>query len=433
MNLNELKLRIFLFVIFVCSLLSACNDKTSPESKILSDEEYLESIMSASPLLPDNISNKSISCPISNSEKLATHLASSLVDYTKGNWEERISKNWQFFSSPPEQGKILIIDFKRQLDELSYQYFSNNTQYDLFEPWSASKVMAITAAMAKANLQADGLDIVGRVPIADLITSIHSYTEFGGSKASSNSIAAYFANLSGREILTNYFHDGWLKLNNKEIRFRGSYGEAAYQPEPNLWFKKGEDNGVVLPGYQESTDDPFSQSYRCNECGLTGNKPMTTLAMAEWLKRLASHQRDSLTQFPNINEQDLLRLFYGVGHSQPKAKVGGMMLGISQLVTLALTEAMSGELVAKPKEYLDKATSGEWRVWQKIGWGPSETRGAGEYVVLAHICLPIYQGGKEFTVSAQVAIPGATEGDEVAVGRKMQSLLKNSFKQYLSL
>ena len=85
------------------------------------------------------------------------------------------------------------------------------------------------------------------------------------------------------------------------------------------------------------------------------------------------------------------------------------------------------------KTTLDKATKGQWRVFQKIGWGPSETRSTAENVVLAYVCLPHYQGGKSFVVAAQVAVPEAKDENVALAGEKMQALLDNSIAQYLSI
>ena len=42
---------------------------------------------------------------------------------------------------------------------------------------------------------------------------------------------------------------------------------------------------------------------------------MTTLAQAEWLKRLVSHQREPITQMPNLQSIDVDVLLNGTGHT----------------------------------------------------------------------------------------------------------------------
>lgn len=425
-------IRVFTILILV-ALNQACFDVSqNTKSPTGLDEKHAQKIMTGEPLLPRDLSIKSISCPISQSKtNLESYGSSALINYSRYGWEERAVHNWNYFSATPLEGKIQLIDIKSKNEQYAYKYLSNGTQDDLFEPWSSSKVMVITAAMAKARAAGlNGIAKVGSVPFSDLVTSIHSYSDFGQSKASSNSIATYFINLVGRKTLTNYFSDDWLKLTNNKVRIRGGYGEAPYKPEPNLWFGSSHPNGIEVAGFELGEQDPLAQSYRCDKCGLTGNKPQTTLAMAEWLKRLAMHDRDKPTNFPGLLLSDVEMLFYGNGHSQPDEKVGGMMKGIGQGLAYAISETVSNGSQSNPKEILDDLTNGKWRIWQKIGWGPSETRGAAEYVLLAHVCLPHYQGGKEFTISAQVGIDGATEKDQVKVGIKMQRLLLKSMQEY---
>lgn len=185
-----------------------------------------------------------------------------------------------------------------------------------------------------------------------------------------------------------------------------------------------------------ATDDLGYLPYRCESCGLTGNKPMTTLAQAEWLKRLAMHNKDPTTAHPYIKSSDIDTLFYGIGHSQQPDKFAGMTLGISTMLQQAIAKYLSrSDAIITPaiaKNTLDKATKGQWRVFQKIGWGPSETRSTSENVVLAYVCLPHYQGGKAFVVAAQTEVQGAKDENVGLAGLKMQALLDSAISQYLS-
>ena len=87
-----------------------------------------------------------------------------------------------------------------------------------------------------------------------------------------------------------------------------------------------------------------------------------------------------------------------------------------------------------PEGDTDGLTDGEWRVYQKVGWGPSETRGTSELVVLAHVCLPGVGGtGREFTLFARSSVPGANM-DESGVGKagiKLSRLLERSLPKLL--
>ncbi|MBC3765645.1 hypothetical protein H8B19_07135 [Neptunicella marina] len=66
-----------------------------------------------------------------------------------------------------------------------------------------------------------------------------------------------------------------------------------------------------------------------------------------------------------------------------------------------------------------------------MGWGPSETRGTGELVVLSQVCLPHYQGGRSFTLAAQTSAPEPEEASVARAGLKMQTLLNGAMQQLL--
>jgi hypothetical protein len=406
------------------------NDSAVPQDVV----DFYAAVMNAAPIQPNEQSNHHIGGALAKrNTSTARYLSSLEVDYFKPNWEERIAKDWQFFSAPKELGRILVINFKSTTDAqnstISYRYLANQQSYnDLYEPWSSSKIMAYSAAVAKVRQMSNGAfgarSLAGTVSIADLITSIHSYEPFGQADGDSNAIATYFANVAGRDRLTALFHDQWLMLANPDIRFRGAYSNKLFEPSDSQWHQDDKQFTVDHPA--QIADDLGFQSYRCEHCGLTGNKPMTTLAQAEWLKRLAVHERDSLTQLPYLQQEDVDVLFFGTGHTDKQHLNGGMMQGISTMLHNAIATAIAGDLPTDPKKVLDDATHGQWRIWQKIGWGPSETRGSGENVVLAHVSLPYFQGGLEFTLAAQAIEPGDGEIFVNYAGIKMQSLLTQS-------
>jgi hypothetical protein len=206
----------------------------------------------------------------------------------------------------------------------------------------------------------------------------------------------------------------------------------------------------------DAANDPAYLPYRCEACGLTGNKPMTTLAQAEWLKRLAMHHSEPETRHPYLDNKDIDTLFYGNGNSSVPAQLGGMSVGISTMLQDAIAKQLL--LLHKTddkvniddfatrrvtyKSVLDKHTEGKWRVFNKIGWGPSETRGQTENVLLAYVCLPKTISGSEpfsshaeniaFVIAAQVAVDGANEANLDAAGEKMQSLLDKALAQYFA-
>ncbi|KXI30051.1 hypothetical protein [Paraglaciecola hydrolytica] len=423
-----------LYLVLQLNLVSQVQAQSN-ESITQEVRDFYPLVMNAHPYLPSNQQDHKIGANLPIRKPLeANYLNAKEINYFKPGWELRVASDWDFFSARPEMGKILVIDFKQTSAEpgsnLAYRYLANhNSQNDLYEPWSSSKIFAYTAAIARVRqtLQIGANSRAGDVPIADLITSIHSYEPFGKADGNSNAIATYFANIAGRDGLTALFHDQWLMLANPAIRFRGAYDNDAFAPQDGLWHS-GE-QAFEVPAYAKSSDDPGHQTYRCEHCGLTGNKPMTTLAQAEWLKRLALHEREPLTRHPYLESVDLEVLFFGTGRSQSAKQVGGMIQGISLMLPKAIALAISGDENADPKQVLEEATRGHWRIWQKIGWGPSETRGSGENVVLAHVSLPHYQGGKEFTIAAQTTAPGDGEIYVNYAGIKMQALLSQSLQE----
>lgn len=431
------KLRIqqigFVAIFAIASVLAQENQPEASQEVVA----FYSDVMNAPPLYPAHVGSETIATllPKRNTNSIR-YLSSTEADYFSSGWEQRIAKDWQFFTAPREIGRILVINFSatdnNKESALGYRYLANaNSQNELYEPWSSSKIFAYTAAMAKVRQMSEGKfggqSLAGTTPIADMITSIHSYEPFGQANGDSNAIATYFVNVAGRDRITALFHDQWLRLANANVRFRGAYANKIFEPSDHQWHTNNQKFKVDYA--TSSVDELDYQSYRCEHCGLTGNKPMTTLAQAEWLKRLAVHERDPLTRLPYLQSEDVQVLFFGTGHSDKKQKHGGMMQGISLMLHNAIATAITGTLPANPKQVLDEATQGQWRVWQKIGWGPSETRGAGENVVLAHVSLPFFQGGMEFTLAAQTAEPGDGEIFVNFAGIKMQGLLTQSMRE----
>lgn len=404
---------------------------------------FYEFTMNAAPFLPKDQSTKNIACRLPEAS-YSTHTNSNDVNYADYGWEKRISHDWTFFTSPAQEGRILLIDIKQQNALMAYRYLANdNTQNHLYEPWSSSKIFAFTGAIAQLRKQHPSIasypklthGLVGEHHIADMITSINSYEAFSKADGNSNAMASFFANLATRDYLTSLFYDEWLKLSTSHIYFRGAYGPSAFSPKTATWRSQEGDKELALTMNNEAAKDPGYLPYRCQNCGLTGNKPMSTLAQAEWLKRLAMHSLDAQTAHPYLVVDDVETLFYGSGHSQEPEKFAGMTLGISTMLQQAIAktiDASNSDITPKhAKKVLDEASKGQWRVFQKIGWGPSETRSTTENVVLAYVCLPHYRGGRAFVVAAQVAVKDAKDENLAFAGLKMQALLDNAMKEYL--
>jgi hypothetical protein len=426
-------------------LLFACSEQVDNTPQSNPTEQFFELTMNSAPFLPLDQSGKAISCPVAT-QSSETHTTSKQANYNQYDWENRVAHDWSFFNSTAQQGRILLIDIKQQDEQAAYRYLANNATHEqVYEPWSSSKIFAFTGAIAQLRYQygdtigsqlnlAQG--IIGEHHIADMITSINSYDPFSKADGNSNALATFFANLATRDYLSDLFYDEWLKLSAPNIYFRGAYGPSAFEPSNYTWNSPNLDISLPFEMNNIASDDPGYLPYRCEDCDLTGNKPMTTLAQAEWLKRLAMHNDDPDTAHPYLKFADIETLFYGIGHSQQPEKFAGMTLGISTMLQQAIAKHLSNNNQTMTpqiaKSTLDKATKGQWRVFQKIGWGPSETRSTSENVVLAYVCLPHYQGGKAFVVAAQVAVPEAKDENVALAGEKMQVLLDKSMAQYLS-
>ncbi|RDV26824.1 hypothetical protein DXV75_07510 [Alteromonas aestuariivivens] len=399
--------------------------------------EIINQRMNAPLWVPAEMSELSPACSNIKGSTNGDYRKSSEVNYQQAGWEKRISHDWQFFSGPAELGKVLVIDTDTSSATPAYRYLSNGTERDHFEPWSSSKVFAYTAAMAALRQQhkVGGNGYLGQYNIADLITSIHSYAPHGTADGDSNAIASYFANMAGRDFLTRLFHKDWLNLADGHVMFRGAYETSLLSPEPAVWRASADEQGSPYQIFAANGDDPGYLPYRCDNCGLTGNKTMTTLAMAEWLKRLAMHQADPQTRHPFLQAGDIDVLFTGHGHTDANLPTAGMMRGISLQLGMAIARALTlqPELNSEQAEKaLNAVTGGKWRIHQKIGWGPSETRGTGENVMLAQVCLPLKTHTVSFTVAAQASYPGASDESVLRSGQKMQQLLDGAMLELLA-
>ncbi|WP_240615638.1 hypothetical protein [Alteromonas facilis] len=409
-----------------CTLLVLLAAVGHADTSLRDPDKFYHKVMNAAPYVPADLSVHSLSCKIGIRKDKQHYRSANTIDYSKAQWSERVAADWHYLDSANELGRIAIIDFAlNSKQELAYRYLANARHNELYEPWSSSKIFAYAGAIATLRQSGIGATShIGDVSVADLITSIHSYRPTHKAPDDSNAIATFFANIAGRDYLTALFHDQWLRMDDTNVRFRGAYGLEAYKPTAKRWVDGA--YSVPLNGFKRASDDPGYQSYLCSKCGKTGNKPMSALAQAEWLKRLASHTRVTATQQPYLKENDVSILFYGDDGR------GGMMAGISTMLADAIAIAIDPSNQKTSKEVLDQATNGQWRIFQKIGWGPSETRGAGETVVLAHVCLPEFDGGREFTLAAQTAQSGT--GDEFVgyAGIKMQHLLNQSIRRLLN-
>lgn len=417
-----------------CGLMLLTGCEANTEKTPLTDQQYFEQVMLAPAILPKDLKNTGC-LSLEGESQQPGYKSATEVNYQQAGWQNRVAADWQYFLASEQPSKFLLIDYQVQAGQLAYRYLSDGSHNELYEPWSSSKIQAFSGALSKVRQTHPELGATlyaGDTALADLISSINSYEAFGKADGNSNAIASYFVNVAGREYLRGLFNDGWLKLQDERLLFNGAYGSEQFMPSDEYWHNPANNElDAKVVHYITSSDDPDYLGYRCDSCGLTGNKAMTTLAQAEWLKRLVSHQREPSTQMPYLQASDVDVLLNGTGHTYEQAQVGGMMVGISHIVTNALADVIAPNDSRSAKEVLDSATNGQWRVWQKIGWGPSETRSTTEAVMLAHVCLGNYQGGREFTFSVQQSTQGADEANLPTVGKQMQQKLQHAFTKLL--
>ncbi|WP_088328759.1 hypothetical protein [Lacimicrobium sp. SS2-24] len=426
-----------LSVLFICVPIAHAQTPLNAQQRVeasLQDEPFYQQVLKASALMPADTTDTNLGCEIRGGAPVPEYATATQSQLNQPDWESRIRADWDFFKGTEENTRLLVIDYRMQESQLAYRYLANRqSQNQLYEPWSTSKVMAITAAISAARAQGVGAQSLagGVVPVADLITSIHTYTPFGGADGNSNAIATYLVNAAGRDYITGLFQGNWLKLNDARIGLRGGYYVEIFNPGAPFWSDPVSGKKAAMPVLTANTADPGYRSYRCDACALTGNKPMTTLAQAEWLKRLAVHGRDNVSPHPNLTPSDVRTLFYGMGHSDAKSEHGGMIAGISRLIPHAISRALGGN-EDNAKVLLDELNQGKWRIFQKLGWGPSGTRGMSEVAMLAHVCLPGVQGGREFTLAAQAAVEGDAEIRVNDAAKKIQTLLTSGMHALLN-
>src|SRR5262249_3401263 len=153
------------------------------------------------------------------------------------------------------------------------------------------------------------------------------------------------------------------------------FGEAAYAPKANEW-KQGTETAAAPTDGTHTDED---------------NKMMTPLAQAEWLKRLAMHEKDKNTAMPNLLNEDIETLFYGTEtvSTTNKARLpqSGMGAGISRYVVQGLVNNHDAAL-ADLQKMMNDLGGENWRVFQKLGSGYSTKRSREEILVLSNVCLP---------------------------------------------
>lgn len=382
------------------------------------DEVYEHHGLDAYGPVPGNLEDRFLTCPVSDKPKTGTfngktytYKSAAEAGYGSNGWEGRIASDWSALNNlVPRNMEALVIDIRRVGGVPHYLYLSNGKQNTVYEPWSSSKFMAISGAMARARTESGGKvggdGTVGNVNLGDMTTAVHTYAAKGSAPGGgssgvdgSNGMSNYFFRVAGADYLTDLMHDKWLRLSDRS-NFRGGYGAFSFN-EGSLNWTSADGRSTTRMGRIEN--------------GITGDKTMSALAQGEWLKRLTQFETDPTTRLPGFNgtiqAEDVRALLYG--NLTRNGEIGGMIAGESVYllqgllpgVSLGRPNAFGGEQNRAAKEILDRVTGGKWRVAHKLGAGVSRTRGVAEIVMATYACLPGYDGGREFVIITSAHAP----------------------------
>jgi len=255
------------------------------------------------------------------------------------------------------------------------------------QPWSSTKWLAVASAAARMRALSGyrvGLEAsVSGIPLGDLVTVIHQYDE---RRYSSNGLSRWFLDIGGRARANELVH-GWLGRPARET-YGGNYG-APSAALPYM-FSSGAASLEVTP---DLGPGPANQ--------------LSTDALADALRRVVLH-RDVLPaeRLPGLQWADVQVLLYGAERSRwyTSAQPGGMQADTAVYVQQALDVAE-----------LERRSLGQWRVFGKLGYGPSR---GGEFVHVAYACLPtlddagrpIPDRGQEFVIATQLPARGDSRG-----------------------
>lgn len=279
---------------------------------------------------------------------------------------------------PPSLRATLVL-IRRVNGDPVYKYLSNGTSQIAFQPWSSTKWMA--AANGGANLRRQSSGKVGLtaathggLPLGDLITNIENYDTSHG--FTSNGLARYFHDIGGRDRANALIHGAWLDRPESES-FGGNYG----MPAPALGYSFRGPDGAQVSIAPDATS------------GIANH--LSTLTMAEFLKRLAVNRDDPATRMPWLEDEDLQTLFYGATQSRNYA---GRLGGMSADEAIYIQSAVD---IAK----VEQRSHGHWRIFSKLGFGN------GEFVDNGYACFPVLDAaghpvpdqGREFVLSVQLA------------------------------
>ncbi len=344
--------------------------------------------------MPADVAERFVACPMTAKPKVATFLGKQRswrtpaeFEPTKPGWDERVGDGLAALKLGSEWQFTAIDVRKLENGEHAYLYLSNGTATTILQPWSSSKFIAAASAvttMRKAGIGADSF--IGRMHFGDLVsTSMHGFRT-KTTPAGSNDVGTWFQNVAGRDN-SNHLVRQWLGRRNES--FGGGYGKVL-QGEPSE--------------FRDQKTGKRARVYN-GEVGRSESK-LSTLSMAELLRRLAASGTNDPSAWPGLTEGDARIILYG-----SPMELGGLLAGIDGYVRQALGR----------KAKLDARTMGRWRIFGKMG--AAELHVGDEQIVNAYVCLPGVDGGRAFFFSLANRGRVGKEGD-VRMQRGVDALVR---------
>jgi hypothetical protein len=346
---------------------------------------------------------------------------------------------------------------------LAVRYLGNAHAATPHQPWSATKILAASAAsMAMRGQQqqqqqhhhrhqeqhggghgAVGLESAcnasgGALRLGDMLTTCCSYDTTLG--ISSNQVGAYFHSVGGHAHAQRVARQ-WLGVPAGES-FGGDYGEAL---PPRLAAARRFANSaeaaqpcaapLVLPSLDPPPSPPLANQ-------------LSALSMAEWMRRIVLAREEEEEEEEEEEQQggggagggggmaweDAAAILYGGSSKDASAFGGGALLqwgGASMSSDVYLQRAAG--IDGSGSGAAEKAAAEQWRVFSKLGFGFSDTRAQFELTLNGYSCLPVLDQathepvpnrGLEFAISLWVADAKHQDGGR-ALDARFQEAVTN--------
>lgn len=380
-------------------------------------QENLGTAPDARSIVPRGAPVRRLTCPLAESSaegsfrgKPLRYVTASEVDRRRAGWEARASIDDHALDGlVPADMNALLVDVRLVNGEPAFAYLgANGKLHETFEPWSSAKLVAASAAMARVRRDSAGAvggpaKVNGTALVGDLVTTVHTYAPSGGSTGSSNAIAGYFLTVAGAAETNALLRDGFLRLTNDASEFHVSTaaGRTRSAWGENPFFSSGAGTWVMPDGAR------FSPK---RDTEMVDDKPMSVMALGEWLLRLGEHERLG-GSIPGLTDDDVATLFYGAD----PARYGGMSAGLSSYLANAVAASGPADDANATRAKLEEKAGADFRIFHKIGWGTSTTRSKSELIVAAYGCFP--KLGREMVLVTRVSQAPASGA---VVGNTMQ-------------